>query len=1003
MRAASGVKWDAGLHGVYGPCETDQADSPLYTSPLSQSLDIKEVLREKSLIGDVIESNTLHVIVLSYDSYCRMRALLKRLEGVEEEAMKSNIVKALGGFVVPSRRTRLLFCRDVFDYPELEGHDLLCNHLAPKLQGRPRKKRRRRPDSESESSETSEDQKPRIKIKPTIMTKSNTLIRGLNPKAHSLNMPKLNASNSLPSQIKNEFSTPAWDRLIEVDFMSKLYKFMKERNTAITRLPYIGFKQLNVFELFTRVQQYGGYEIVGQKKLWKHLYEDIVGKQGHQHNPAQNLHSGVNGLKRHYERLLLPYENYLLQEQKKILMMDARKSSHKSQKLLPKHHKHHHHHHHHTSSLLPSQHQQSQNLSSPKHSSHHNQHHNNHHQLQKTQQQNHEHQQNQQYQLSQQQQQQQLQVKNDPAEPSVSILQPVLPDPFGASFQVADGGSTTITLVPVSEPPDQYGGGASSSSGSGHGSDRSSPPPVLNNQSLSNVQIRPDSPPLHLPSSMELTVPKVNAKKENPIPADLAKRPEITITPIPRSLSSLGPGTLTSLQLADLMTLNVNLNSTLGVSALQDLAKIAERYDKATSEPSLKKHKSDDMTRLNGANQRNNNNSASVEITRSRSPPPSFHETHLNKNTLSVPDLVSADFLRQMNMLDSNSKLLLPAHQSTKTINALAALLPQTSIFPAPAPAAHQHIRSSHKPQVDSTKPEPVFQSLSVYSQSKNIYGKPTADVTKESSKDNNRSSSPDIEILDLRIPNESKTNRISKNERLEMELLDLSTRRDITVSAVPKPGSSKNSNTGKIPPPHVSIKSTDNGKSLPYSSGSSSHTMGSSGKSNSSLSSSNHSAAALASAFAAQGIPPALASLGMSSPSLLQYLVSTSMKNASSSQGSLPMFPYLDPAAIASYYSLLPHGLLQPSSQTGSNSSTAGSSSAAAAAAAAAAAQQAAAAAQLAQLNSLGLGGIPNVSPEAIASLGIYKNYLPQGNLPPPHFLSGLMSPGGPNPPTSK
>ncbi|RXG56228.1 AT-rich interactive domain-containing protein 5B [Armadillidium vulgare] len=802
-----------------------------------------------------------------------MRALLKRLEGVEEEAMKSNIVKALGGFVVPSRRTRLLFCRDVFDYPELEGHDLLCNHLAPKLQGRPRKKRRRRPDSESESSETSEDQKPRIKIKPTIMTKSNTLIRGLNPKAHSLNMPKLNASNSLPSQIKNEFSTPAWDRLIEVDFMSKLYKFMKERNTAITRLPYIGFKQLNVFELFTRVQQYGGYEIVGQKKLWKHLYEDIV-----------ELLLSISSM------LLLPYENYLLQEQKKILMMDARKSN----------------------------------------------------------------------------------GEND----QIYLAQPVLPDPFGASFQVADGGSTTITLVPVSEPPDQYGGGASSSSGSGHGSDRSSPPPVLNNQSLSNVQIRPDSPPLHLPSSMELTVPKVNAKKENPIPADLAKRPEITITPIPRSLSALGPGTLTSLQLADLMTLNVNLNSTLGVSALQDLAKIAERYDKATSEPSLKKHKSDDMTRLNGANQRNNNNSASVEITRSRSPPPSFHETHLNKNTLSVPDLVSADFLRQMNMLDSNSKLLLPAHQSTKTINALAALLPQTSIFPAPAPAAHQHIRSSHKPQVDSTKPEPVFQSLSVYSQSKNIYGKPTADVTKESSKDNNRSSSPDIEILDLRIPNESKTNRISKNERLEMELLDLSTRRDITVSAVPKPGSSKNSNTGKIPPPHVSIKSTDNGKSLPYSSGSSSHTMGSSGKSNSSLSSSNHSAAALASAFAAQGIPPALASLGMSSPSLLQYLVSTSMKNASSSQGSLPMFPYLDPAALASYYSLLPHGLLQPSSQTGSNSSTAGSSSAAAAAAAAAAAQQAAAAAQLAQLNSLGLGGIHNVSPEAIASLEIQEKY---------------------------
>lgn len=241
-------------------------------------------LRAFLLTGDVIESNTLHVIVLSYDSYCRMRALLKRLEGIEEEAMKTKVVKALGGFIVPSRRTRLLFCRDVFDYPELEGHDLLCNHLgnlsfrfflfflhfgsgaqntnlnfrvlqledlliffffaAPKLQGRPRKKRRRA-ESESESSETSEDQKPILKPKPTILSK----MRGLTTKPNSLSTPKFNPTNCLPNQIKNEFSTPALDRLIEVDFMSKLYKFMKERNTAITRLPYIGYKQCK-FSLF---------------------------------------------------------------------------------------------------------------------------------------------------------------------------------------------------------------------------------------------------------------------------------------------------------------------------------------------------------------------------------------------------------------------------------------------------------------------------------------------------------------------------------------------------------------------------------------------------------------------------------------------------------------------------------------------------------------------------------------------------------------------------------
>lgn len=75
----------------------------------------------------------MHVIILAFDKYCRIRGLLKRLEGVEEEYMRSRIVVALGGFVVPSRRTRMLFCRDVFDYPELEGHDLLCNHLCKHL------------------------------------------------------------------------------------------------------------------------------------------------------------------------------------------------------------------------------------------------------------------------------------------------------------------------------------------------------------------------------------------------------------------------------------------------------------------------------------------------------------------------------------------------------------------------------------------------------------------------------------------------------------------------------------------------------------------------------------------------------------------------------------------------------------------------------------------------------------------------------------------------------
>ncbi|XP_071539851.1 uncharacterized protein [Panulirus ornatus] len=868
MRAAVGVKWDTGLLGVYGPPSQDSSSDAHYTPPISGALDINEILREKKLIGDVVEPNSLHIIILAFDKYCRIRGLLKRLEGVEEEYMRSRIVVALGGFVVPSRRTRLLFCRDVFDYPELEGHDLLCNHLyppgecwrngggcasqseaslshyihcpcktetkarlssytdvmrlahslnkthedyfcpAPKLQGRPRKKRKKPTDSESESSETSEDIRPRLKGKPGLTAKPNGL-RVLDRKS---------SSRAHLSQVKNEFSTPALNRLIEVDFMSKLHKFMKDRSTPITRLPHIGYKQLNVFELFTRVQQLGGYEAVGEKKQWKQLYEEMSGTSTSS-NPQQNVQSYSSIMKRHYERLLLPYEKFLLQEQKKLMGMSTAKAN---------------------------------------------------------------------------------KVKSEPGEPSVSILQ----------------------------------------------------------------------------------VPKVNSKKEgNTIPADLAKRPEITITPIPRSTTSLGvpetsPGLLETglptmqpglkaLQLADLMTLE-GLKSTLGMSALQDLAKIAERYEKPLQEPSPKRLKTDGA-RVNGASSREKDNGR----------PSVIQETPVTKATLpAVPGLVPADVLRQMNLLDPSAKLLLPAHQSNKTISALAQLLPQTSIFPAPVPAAHQH-HITKSPR-DPIRPDPprVFQSPSVYSQSKHMYGKPTTDV-KDISKDS-KSSSPEIEILDLSRASGNKNGRSSKTERPEIELLDLSTRRDITVSSVSKPGPSKNCNTGRIPPPHVSIKSSD-----PPSKQSPSKHPGPA----------SAAASAALAAVATQGLPSGLGGLPLNPAALLPYLspmLAPGVKPNSGAGGApLSMFSYMDPTALAAYYSMLPQSIIPTTSSGGSSS---GGS----------AAVQHMAAAQL-QLGSLGLSGLSALSPDALANLGMYKNFLPQGNLPAPHFLSGLMSPHNHNPPSSK
>uniref|UniRef100_A0A182T663 ARID domain-containing protein n=1 Tax=Anopheles maculatus TaxID=74869 RepID=A0A182T663_9DIPT len=83
------------------------------------------------------------VAVLSFSRYCRYRALLKRLEGVQHAWLRNALVETLGGFVAPVPDMRIMFCKETFDYPELETHELLCNHLAPKLKGRPRGKRKK--------------------------------------------------------------------------------------------------------------------------------------------------------------------------------------------------------------------------------------------------------------------------------------------------------------------------------------------------------------------------------------------------------------------------------------------------------------------------------------------------------------------------------------------------------------------------------------------------------------------------------------------------------------------------------------------------------------------------------------------------------------------------------------------------------------------------------------------------------------------------------------------
>lgn len=70
------------------------------------------------------------VVVLNYERYIRWRTVLKRLEGSPDLCnwLSDPMVLAIGGLDV-GPNCHILYTKEVFDYPELEDHELLCNHL----------------------------------------------------------------------------------------------------------------------------------------------------------------------------------------------------------------------------------------------------------------------------------------------------------------------------------------------------------------------------------------------------------------------------------------------------------------------------------------------------------------------------------------------------------------------------------------------------------------------------------------------------------------------------------------------------------------------------------------------------------------------------------------------------------------------------------------------------------------------------------------------------------
>ncbi|CAL8248655.1 unnamed protein product [Merluccius merluccius] len=101
------------------------------------------------------------------------------------------------------------------------------------------------------------------------------------------------------------------EEMEEKSFMSNLHSFMKERGTPIERIPHLGFKQINLWRIYKVVGNLGGYDSVTARRLWKSVYDDLGGSPGST--------SAATCTRRHYERLVLPFDRHLRGEADKPL------------------------------------------------------------------------------------------------------------------------------------------------------------------------------------------------------------------------------------------------------------------------------------------------------------------------------------------------------------------------------------------------------------------------------------------------------------------------------------------------------------------------------------------------------------------------------------------------------------------------------------------------------------------------------------------------------------
>ncbi|XP_038563564.1 AT-rich interactive domain-containing protein 5B [Micropterus salmoides] len=214
------------------------------------------------------------VKVLSYPQYCRFRSLQRRIQdAARSPGLQDPHLLALGG-VKALPNTRFMYCRDTFNHPTLENNSSFswqfrCPSLS--LRGRPRKRKAR----DGKDSPTS--------------SQSDSWIERM----------KENVMGSVEVGCEGSWLPHPEEQL----FLDQLFAFMDRQGLPIHKVPNLGFKKIDLFLMYSVVKRLGGYKKVTLDRLWKVVYNELGGCPGST--------SAATCTRRHYERLMLPYEEHL--------------------------------------------------------------------------------------------------------------------------------------------------------------------------------------------------------------------------------------------------------------------------------------------------------------------------------------------------------------------------------------------------------------------------------------------------------------------------------------------------------------------------------------------------------------------------------------------------------------------------------------------------------------------------------------------------------------------